>query len=103
MSRYRMETGVFTVIVGWDPPLDTYFAQVWDPRLQEHLDGGCVYWIGTHPGGIKTIEALQGAISSYVMLPREITAQLRRDQAESKPPTPLQQWVAARLWNLNDR
>lgn len=99
MSRYQIETQPFTVIVGWDNPLQTLFAQVWDPKLKDDDDddGGCIFWVGTHPGSIRTVSDLAQVISGYAILPRDIMSQLEQDQRRSKPPTPLQQWVGARL------
>ena len=100
MSRHEVksvETGRFTVIVGWDNPLQTYFAQVWDVKLQDENDEGCVFWVGTHPGSVRRVSDLARVISGYAALPEDLARQLEQEQAESEPPTPLQQWVSARL------
>ena len=100
MSRHEVKsfnTEQFTVIVGWDNPLQTYFAQVWDSRLQDEDDKGGVFWVGTHPGSVRSVSDLAQVISGYAALPEDTKAQLERDRSESEPPTPLQQWVSSRL------
>jgi len=100
MSRHNVtafNTQPFTVIVGWDNPLQTYFAQVWDSQLKDEDDGGCVFWVGTHPGSVRTAQDLAQVVSGYAVLPEDLVTQLEQDQAESEPPSPLQQWVSARL------
>ena len=96
MSRYHVDAKDaehFTVIVGWDNPMQTFFVQVWDLAKEEDDDEACVFWIGTHPGSVPTVTALVQAMSAYAALPGDIATQLERDQALSEPPTPLQQWM----------
>ena len=100
MSRHEVnafETGQFTVIVGWDNPLQTYFAQVWDAELKDEIDGGCVFWVGTHPGSVRSVRDLAQVMSVYALLPEDLATELEQEKAASKPPTPLQQWVSSRL------
>lgn len=100
MSRHEVKsfnTDQFTVIVGWDNPLQTYFAQVWDAQLKDEDDKGCVFWVGTHLGSVRSVAALAEVISGYALLPEDTMEQLEQDQAETELPTPLQQWVSARL------
>ena len=52
MNRYSipaLHLGL-TVIVGWDNPLVTFFAQVFDPLIEEDEEA-CLLWIGTVPRG----------------------------------------------------
>ena len=100
MSRYKVDaidTQHYAVIVGWDNPIQTFFAQVWDLAKEEKDDEACVFWVGTHAGSVPTVTALAQAISAYAVLPADIATQLERDQASSASPTPLQQWVRSRL------
>jgi len=60
MSRYSLpaQQPGLTVIVGWDNPLTTFFAQVFDPSIEEDVDA-CLLWIGTAPEAIPTVAVLQ--------------------------------------------
>ena len=102
MSRYEVEAlnaEQYAVIVGWDNPLQTYFAQVWDLNLLDEVedDESCVAWVGAEVRSVPTVAALAQAIAAYAELPADIAAQLGRDREASEPPTPLQRWVLSRL------
>jgi hypothetical protein len=94
MSRYSLpaQQPDLTVIVGWDNPLTTFFAQVFDPSIEEDADA-CLLWIGTAPEAIPTVAALQAQLAGWATLPPDIVARLRRDQHAATPPTPLQRWA----------
>jgi hypothetical protein len=81
-----------TVTVGWDNPLATFFAQVFDPSIEEDAEA-CLLWIGTAPEAIPTVAALQAQLADWATLPADIVDRLRRDQQAATPPTPLQQWA----------
>src|SRR5262249_19256535 len=53
MSRYSVpaQDPDRTVIVGWDNPLMTFFAQVFDPSIEDDEEA-CLLWIGTAPEAI---------------------------------------------------
>ena len=53
MSRYPFpaQDPCFTVVVGWDNPLATFFAQVFDPSIDDD-DEAYVLWIGAAPQAI---------------------------------------------------
>ena len=42
MSRRIIETEQYTIAVGWDPPLKTFFAQVYSKRVK-HYHGSCKF------------------------------------------------------------
>ena len=88
MSRYAipLDDRRFEVIVGWDPPLDTFFAQVFDTTVAaEEDDAACELWIGDDLQAITTVAALQDAIQAYATLPPDIVVRLRHDQATTPP------------------
>lgn len=69
------------IVIGWDPPLQTYFAQVHDPTKNEEDE--IVFWVGTRPEGraITNEHILSLALSSYgVTLTDEILESLREDK-----------------------
>jgi hypothetical protein len=43
-----------TVTVGWDNPLMTFFAQVFEPSIEDD-EAACLLWIGTTPEAIPTV------------------------------------------------
>jgi hypothetical protein len=94
MSRYSIpaQDPDLTVIVGWDNPLVTFFAQVFDPSIEEDAEA-CLLWIGTAPGAISTVAALQAQLAGWATIPPDIVDRLTRDQQGATPPTPLQRWA----------
>ena len=94
MSRYHIaaQDPRLTVIVGWDNPLSTLFAQVFDPAIEDDEEAE-ILWIGTMPQEIRTVAALQAQLVGWATIPDAIVACLTRDQQAATPPTPLQQWL----------
>src|SRR5262245_35564236 len=94
MSRYNVpaQQPGLTVIVGWDNPLTTFFAQVFDPSLEEDVEA-CLLWIGTAPEAIPTVAALQAQLAGWAPIPDDIVARLVREQQAPTPPSPPQQWA----------
>jgi hypothetical protein len=80
------------VIVGWDNPLVTFFAQVFDPSIEEDEEADLL-WIGTALQEIPTVAALQAQLAGWAMIPADIMDRLTRDQHAATPPTPLQRWA----------
>jgi hypothetical protein len=94
MSRYSIpaQQPGLTVIVGWDNPLQTLFAQVFDPFIEDD-EAACLLWIGTAPEAIPTVAALQAQLTGWATIPPAILDCLTRDQHAATPPTPLQRWA----------
>jgi hypothetical protein len=94
MSRYRIAHPAthLEIIVGWDPPLQTYFAQVFDWRDPNAEDeDACILWVGTNPRvPITSVNALQNCLTLYATIPESIRTALQQDRQQSAPPTPLQ-------------
>ena len=90
MSRYELrgrEPHV-AVVVGWDAPLSTFFAQVWDERAVEFGNPDDepepLLWAGCHDGEIRTVEHLDRVLSPYGIVPPEIRERLDRDRAAGR-------------------
>lgn len=79
----------YDLIVGWDNPLDTFFYQVFDTTVDDE-ETACVRWEGTTWRAIPTVEALQARLAGFAMLPETVCTQLRRDQEQATPRSPLQ-------------
>jgi hypothetical protein len=74
------------VIVGWDHPVGTLFAHVFDPSIEDD-EAACLLWIGTAPEAIPTVAALQAQLTGWATIPPDIVDRLRRDQQAATPPT----------------
>jgi len=100
MSRYVIppDDRHFQVIVGWDAPLTTFFAQVFDTTVEaEEDDAACVLWVGGDLQAITTVATLQDALQAYATMPADVVALLQHDQATTSPRSALQermlQWL----------
>jgi hypothetical protein len=94
MSRYTIPAheARYHVVVGWDPPLATFFGEVWDTTVpDEHDDAACVVWAGAALGALPTVAALQTCLAAFATLPEDVMAQLRHDEATPTPRSPLQE------------
>src|SRR5262245_7628900 len=82
MSRYAIaaQTPHLTCVVGYDPPLGTFFAQVIDPTRPEDDELHVPLWIGTDVAEIPTVAALEAALSDWAVMPESIKTQLAADQ-----------------------
>jgi hypothetical protein len=40
MSRHRIAEKPKEIVVGWDPPLQTFFLQIFDPAMDEEIEFG---------------------------------------------------------------
>jgi hypothetical protein len=94
MSRYRIpaQDPALTVIVGWDNPLVTFFAQAFDPSIEDEAEADLL-WIGTALREIPTVAALQDQLNGWATIPPDIVDRLTRDQQAATLPTPLQRWA----------
>ena len=100
MSRYTIppDDRRFQVIVGWDDPLTTFFAQVFALTVDaEEDDTACVLWVGGDLQALTTVAAVQAALQAYATMSPEIVARLQHDQATTRPRSALQeqmlQWL----------
>lgn len=92
MSRHYISTAPDEIVVGWDPPLQTYFLQISGPAKSEEEDE-LVLWLGASPGELPTVESLAAALAPYAPLPKELAWKLEEDKAESPLPSELQKFV----------
>ncbi len=67
------------VYVGWNPPLSTYFGQVYDPGRGE--DENPIYWIGTDRAGqFPEVAELVKAMAKYAVVRAEMIRTLFHDK-----------------------
>lgn len=98
MSRYRLtpHASRYEVIVGWDPPLETFFGQVFVPAAAED-DDACVLWVGGALRALPTVALLQACLRGYATIPEEVVAQLHHDAATT-PHGPRSRSGWSRYW-----
>lgn len=88
MSRYEPKAravavgahGPLTIAVGWDAPLNTYFAAVHrndDDVDDEHRE---ILWIGTFYGEIAEPKAVIDAITPFADVDADLAATLHADR-----------------------
>lgn len=105
MSRHSVPQPNGTVLtVGWDPPLDTFFAQVYPPEpegvcedpecpvaevtvgdhaLADCQDNSPVIWLGAAPNAIPDLEGLVSELQSVgIDLDRHVAGLLEADRSE---------------------
>ena len=99
MSRYDLPTRNpgLSAAVGWDNPLQSYFAQVSRPEQSEDDDDNVLLWVGAAPREVITVEDLARHLAPFADLAPEMAEQLRADRAAKlgQAPTPVQQALLA--------
>lgn len=92
MSRRTVDsTPERELVVGWDPPLGTYFGQV--NRLHpEPEEEECLAWCGYQMREITDLDALSAWCErqGFAALRDDVRMALERDRAEPWEPGPLQ-------------
>lgn len=87
MSRHEIPAHdpAHKVIVGWDHPLMTFFAQVIDRRREvEERDDKMVLWRGCKFRELYEVDDLARAIARYAELTPEMGATLYGDKDEGR-------------------
>ena len=101
MSRHHLtacQPG-YTVVVGWDNPLSTFFATVTRDQGADDNADPVVLWLGGYAGEVRAAEDLVQPLAPYATLTPEVVAHLRADRAAcaDRGPTELQRSLLARL------
>lgn len=80
MSRHTIPSfdQRYEIVVGWDFPMNTYFAQVIDSEAGADEDHCCV-WIGLSFDEIQNPEELRAPIATYGILTDDVIAILRAE------------------------
>src|SRR3546814_20395313 len=74
MSRHILtprpgQPEIVAIVVGWDRPLQTFFAQVFARTEAEPDEGEATIWVGTEPGELATPEAAIAVIAPFADVP----------------------------------
>lgn len=70
----------FNVTVGWDRPMNTFFAQVEDLKVSDDDGDPIIVWVGTSHSEFLRPEDLQPHIAAYATIPEETLVVLRADR-----------------------
>ena len=81
-----LQPDLYICVVGYDPPLRTFFAQVL-PIIAENEDNlkdfEPILWLGTSVERISSVDSLAAAVEAFAIIPEEIIEQLKTDQTLS--------------------
>ncbi|MDJ0390198.1 hypothetical protein QMO56_18975 [Roseomonas sp. E05] len=95
MSRHELpaKRPGTSVVIGWDNPMMTFFAQVFDEQAEEGTDP-VLLWIGTRHGEVTRREDLAKPLTPFAELTAPQLEQLRADRAADldRGPSPLQRF-----------
>ncbi|MFI6497133.1 hypothetical protein [Nonomuraea typhae] len=86
MSRYTIPNAPGSpnkrvTTVGWDAPLNTYWATAFDPPASTDQEDIEVFWIGDTPCALPEVESLATALHEHgVEIPPFTLEALRRDK-----------------------
>ncbi|HEX7784309.1 MAG TPA: hypothetical protein VF509_16030 [Sphingobium sp.] len=88
MSRHILppkadQPHVLRATVGWDRPLQTFFAQVFFVTEDEPEEGEALIWIGTAPGELMTPEAAIAIVEPHAIVPEDLAAKLGAELRET--------------------
>jgi hypothetical protein len=87
MSRYTFggHTRGLRIVAGWDNPLATYFAQVWEGGSAA---GELRLWVGAGRDRVLSVEALAALLAPYGSIPVRVAARLEGDRETGREPIP---------------
>jgi hypothetical protein len=88
MSRHDLQPKadqphVVKATVGWDRPLQTFFAQVFFVTEDEPHEGEALIWLGTEPGELLTPEAAIAIVDPHVLVPSDLASLLEAEMRET--------------------
>lgn len=88
MSRHILppkadQPHVLRATIGWDRPLQTFFAQVFFATEDEPEEGEALIWVGTAPGELLTPEAAIAIVEPHAIVPADLAAKLEAELRET--------------------
>lgn len=95
-----------TVIVGWDNPLQTFFATVEKPSTDdpdEEDEDLILFNIGMRPHQVATPQALADYLKEWATITPDILEKLALDKSSSDQPTNLQNRITSILEKATQR
>jgi hypothetical protein len=81
MSRYTIPARQLqhTCVVGYDPPLGTFFAQVYETSGTTRK-ARVIHWVGTGVQELLTVSDLATALQAYAVIPADVRQQLESER-----------------------
>lgn len=111
MSRHSVKgfEPSLEIAIGFDAPLNTYFAQVTKPTTddfaldeQAESDDQILLWIGTNWKEVLDLKIIVERLAPFAALTPELLAQLENDRRrEERQPSALQNEMRLLFENLN--
>jgi hypothetical protein len=85
MSRHVFpgRDGATSVALGWDRPLNSFFAQAFRPDPEEEGEEMSFIWRGTSPGELATPAAAIDLVRAYADLPEDLARTLELDRLKA--------------------
>jgi len=87
MSRHTLEqrdktlaAGCLEIVIGWDPPLGTYFVQVFDPAHDESEPGFEVLWRGIKVAEFLSPDVVIALVTPWAVVPPDLRGALTADR-----------------------
>lgn len=72
MSRHELTAPGLEAVIGWDAPLNTFFAQVWDRTKDEDDPAAELLWVGCMPGEIRDPRQVMNAVAAWLPVPADL-------------------------------
>src|SRR3954451_9231344 len=91
MSQHVMDSSRegMEILIGWDQPMNTFFAQVWAKRDDEEP----VVWLGNAFDQVQEPEEMAEDLEPFGAMPDDLLAVLRADRAVGDEEKSVQQWA----------
>lgn len=71
------------ISVGWDRPLQTFFAQVLSAKLDEDGNAADLLWIGAGIDEVRSARVAIDAVRAWAIIPDGLNAQLETERLAS--------------------
>jgi hypothetical protein len=99
VSRHTLRSDErWEVVVGYDPPLDTYFCQVYDMQASEEEP---IVWTGVGPQELTNVRAALEPLREFVDLSPEewdkLAGLLKQERKDRREPTRFQRDMFRRM------
>lgn len=102
MSRYKLvpKDKRYEVAVGYDNPLETFFATVID--LEKDEEEADILWLGGTPGEVKQVTELIEPLKPYADIPNYVLERMLEDYEARTEPSFLQRFALRAFKNALD-
>ena len=73
------------IVVGWDPPMQSFYAQVWDRRVDPDDPAAELAWVGCSPREIQEPERVVEIVGHWASrIPDGMVPALAEDKKENR-------------------